>query len=373
MREAVTTLVRPFPFASLERVSRESVAAATRVKRRARAIVDVEAIARALSDLVGEPVSVSIRSFAPIDPARGADDAIGVVLAPADRAHDRVLVEVEGALGAALVTRALKQRAPRITDPSRGPAPAVAGALAAVVHAAARRAHAGVAMKVVAAGPGSALARDFARELGQGQTATTAWLTVTLGADAFSARASVADAIDPGAPPLTPESLARMADAAIALPLVVATTLASRDDLAALAIGDALAPTGFRLRADESGALAGPASLVAPRSERGLAADLAEGGRLVVRGELETHPWSPPMADATTTIEVLDDAPVVVRVELGTVEMKAREWAELGPGDVVPLGRKLGEPAILRVGGVELARGELVQVDGEYAVRISSR
>ena len=62
-----------------------------------------------------------------------------------------------------------------------------------------------------------------------------------------------------------------------------------------------------------------------------------------------------------------------MRVELGTVEMKAREWAELGPGDVIALGRRVGDPAILRVGGVELARGELVQVDGEYGVRILAR
>ena len=60
----------------------------------------------------------------------------------------------------------------------------------------------------------------------------------------------------------------------------------------------------------------------------------------------------------------------MVRVELGVVEMKAREWAALSPGDVVTLGRKLGDPAVLRVGGIEVARGEIVQVDGEYGVRI---
>lgn len=81
----------------------------------------------------------------------------------------------------------------------------------------------------------------------------------------------------------------------------------------------------------------------------------------------------PADASTTTTLEVLEDAPVVVRVELGTVEMKAREWAELAPGDVIALGRRVGDPAILRVGGVELARGELVQVDGEYGVRIVAR
>ena len=87
-------------------------------------------------------------------------------------------------------------------------------------------------------------------------------------------------------------------------------------------------------------------------------------------------PSDPTGATATTPIEVLESleqAPIVVRVELGTVEMKAREWAELGPGDVVALGRKIGDLAILRVGGVEVARGELVQVEGEIAVRIASR
>lgn len=75
----------------------------------------------------------------------------------------------------------------------------------------------------------------------------------------------------------------------------------------------------------------------------------------------------------TSTMEVLDDVPVVVRVELGSVELTARKWAELAPGDVVSLGRKVGAPAILRVGGVEIAQGELVQVDGEYGVRILKR
>lgn len=77
--------------------------------------------------------------------------------------------------------------------------------------------------------------------------------------------------------------------------------------------------------------------------------------------------------EAEPTLEVLEDAPVVVRVELGVVEMKARDWAHLSPGDVVTLGRKLGDPAVLRIGGVEVARGELVQVDGEVGVRILGR
>jgi flagellar motor switch/type III secretory pathway protein FliN len=53
--------------------------------------------------------------------------------------------------------------------------------------------------------------------------------------------------------------------------------------------------------------------------------------------------------------------------------MRAREWASLSPGDVVALGRRIGEAVTLRVGGVTVARGELVDLDGEIAVRILGR
>ena len=78
-------------------------------------------------------------------------------------------------------------------------------------------------------------------------------------------------------------------------------------------------------------------------------------------------------SSAQATAQVLEEAPVVVRVELGAVEMTARKWASLAEGDVMTLGRRLGEPAILRVAGVEVARGELVIVEGEMAVRITKR
>jgi flagellar motor switch/type III secretory pathway protein FliN len=69
----------------------------------------------------------------------------------------------------------------------------------------------------------------------------------------------------------------------------------------------------------------------------------------------------------------LGDVPVVVRVEIGAAEMPAREWAALGKGDVIALGAKVADPVLLRVGGVEIARGELVEIDGEVGVRILSR
>jgi len=40
---------------------------------------------------------------------------------------------------------------------------------------------------------------------------------------------------------------------------------------------------------------------------------------------------------------------------------------------VVSLGKRIGEHVVLRVAGVEVARGELVDLDGEVGVRIVAR
>jgi flagellar motor switch/type III secretory pathway protein FliN len=64
------------------------------------------------------------------------------------------------------------------------------------------------------------------------------------------------------------------------------------------------------------------------------------------------------------------ESPVVVRVEVGAVTLSAREWAELGPGDVIETGRRIADPVVLRVAGREVARGELVNLEGELGVRI---
>jgi flagellar motor switch protein FliN/FliY len=71
-----------------------------------------------------------------------------------------------------------------------------------------------------------------------------------------------------------------------------------------------------------------------------------------------------------TTEQAVLDAPIVVRIELGAVTMTARQWSELEPGDVIETGCRIAEPVVLRVGGREVARGELVSIEGELGVRI---
>jgi flagellar motor switch protein FliM len=50
--------------------------------------------------------------------------------------------------------------------------------------------------------------------------------------------------------------------------------------------------------------------------------------------------------------------------------MSGRELIELRPGAVIPAGRPLSGPVDLTVGGRVVARGELVDVEGEIGVRI---
>jgi flagellar motor switch/type III secretory pathway protein FliN len=71
-----------------------------------------------------------------------------------------------------------------------------------------------------------------------------------------------------------------------------------------------------------------------------------------------------------TLREIALDAPLIVRVEVASVTLTAREWGTLAAGDVIETGVRLAEPVVLRVGGREVARGELVTVDGELGVRI---
>jgi flagellar motor switch/type III secretory pathway protein FliN len=70
--------------------------------------------------------------------------------------------------------------------------------------------------------------------------------------------------------------------------------------------------------------------------------------------------------------QIVGATPIVVRLELGFLEMSAAEWAGLRPGDVVQCGRRIEEPVVLRAGGREIARGELVDIEGEIGVRITA-
>ncbi len=74
----------------------------------------------------------------------------------------------------------------------------------------------------------------------------------------------------------------------------------------------------------------------------------------------------------TTAPTVPLDVPVTLTVELGRVNLTVSQLAELKPGDVVELGRNSRAPVELTSNGRLVARGELILIDTDLGVRVTS-
>lgn len=70
-------------------------------------------------------------------------------------------------------------------------------------------------------------------------------------------------------------------------------------------------------------------------------------------------------------LHLLRDVVMGLSVELGRTRMTVRELLSLTPGTIVQLDRAAGSPVDLLVNGTLLARGEVVVVDEEFAVRVT--
>ena len=70
-------------------------------------------------------------------------------------------------------------------------------------------------------------------------------------------------------------------------------------------------------------------------------------------------------------VELLHGVAMEVTVELGRTRMSVRELLALCPGDVLELDRAAGSPADLLVNGRLIARGEVVVVDEDFALRVT--
>lgn len=81
----------------------------------------------------------------------------------------------------------------------------------------------------------------------------------------------------------------------------------------------------------------------------------------------ESAPAMPTEADADAL-----DAPVTLTVELGRVNIPVSRLADLKPGDVLPLNRHGREPVELTSNGRTVARGELILIDEELGLRVTS-
>jgi len=77
-------------------------------------------------------------------------------------------------------------------------------------------------------------------------------------------------------------------------------------------------------------------------------------------------------ANARRSIEMLYDISLPVSVELGRTSLLIKELLDLAPGSIVELDKLAGEPAEILVNGKPVARGEVVVVDENFGVRITS-
>lgn len=75
--------------------------------------------------------------------------------------------------------------------------------------------------------------------------------------------------------------------------------------------------------------------------------------------------------DESSTV-ALDDIPISIRVELVQKTVSLKELGALQNGDVLELNKGPGELIDLVVADRVIAKGELVDIDGELGVRIAS-
>jgi flagellar motor switch protein FliN/FliY len=74
---------------------------------------------------------------------------------------------------------------------------------------------------------------------------------------------------------------------------------------------------------------------------------------------------------ATTSKNLVMDIPVSLSVELGQTQMEVREVLNLGAGSVIELNKLQEDPVDLRINGRLIARGEVVLIKNNLAVKIS--
>lgn len=79
-----------------------------------------------------------------------------------------------------------------------------------------------------------------------------------------------------------------------------------------------------------------------------------------------------PSAPGGTTLDSLRDVPITITAQLGHAVLPIGEILRLGPGAVVELEEGVTQPVELTVRGVPFATGEVVVVDGHFAVRIKT-
>lgn len=73
---------------------------------------------------------------------------------------------------------------------------------------------------------------------------------------------------------------------------------------------------------------------------------------------------------AEINLDLLMDIQVTLSVEIGRTRLSIKDLLALTQGSVVELGREVNEPLDLMVNGTLIARGEVVEADGRFGLRL---
>ena len=93
-----------------------------------------------------------------------------------------------------------------------------------------------------------------------------------------------------------------------------------------------------------------------------------QGPRAVQFGHLDATPAE---GVNPNSIDLLKDVALVVQAELGKTRRLVRDILRLQVGSVIELEKEIGEPVDILVNNKAIARGEVVEIEGQYGVRIT--
>ncbi len=178
-----------------------------------------------------------------------------------------------------------------------------------------------------------------------------------------SARLILPDSLRVNAPRPRAIDDARLETLSFALRIEAGRVAIPRRDFVEIGIGDvvlfeqaAIAVSGSRVRI--------------ALGRGGYDADIDQG-RIVLRSHYRFFEGEENMAREVESGALLQTLPIELICEIGRVNLTARELLSLEPGAVLTVGKPLGGPVELTASGRVVARGELVDVEGELGVRVT--
>ncbi|MDW8195654.1 MAG: flagellar motor switch protein FliN [Candidatus Calescibacterium sp.] len=80
---------------------------------------------------------------------------------------------------------------------------------------------------------------------------------------------------------------------------------------------------------------------------------------------------TPVQSSVESNLDLLQDIPLTVTVEIGRAKMLVKDVLRLTVGSVVELDKLAGEPVDILVNGKIIARGEVIAVNENYGIRIT--